>query len=145
MPVILTIAVSRLVFSMRAARARSKARQPSQDYEASQGWKRLSSAAVSRTGGEEEEIRLSGAAESHRDDGEEENRYPEMRGIPEARYSPAMDSESGDEDEDEKDELPGTSEEYLRTPLRTEERSHWPPDTPVRRLFDFEWPVRISR
>lgn len=143
MPVILTIAVSRLVFSMRAARARSKARHSIQDSKASQGWKRLSSAAVSHTSGEGEEIRLSSAAESHRDDAEEEIRYSEIRGVPEARYSPVTDSESGDEDE--MDELPGTSAEFLRTPLRTEGPSHWPLDTPVQRLSDFDWPVRISR
>ena len=65
MPAILTITVSRLVFSMRAARLRTKARQSGQSY-------------------------LSSSPESHNGEGEDETQFQQTRVVPEASYSPAM-------------------------------------------------------
>ena len=80
MPAILTITVSRLVFSMRAARLRTKARQSGQNYNAGQEWSLLSS-----------------SPESHRGEGEDEIQAQQMRVAPETSSSPfMMESESDD-------------------------------------------------
>lgn len=166
MPVILTVTVSRLVFSMRAARRRSQVRQSGQDHNARQGWDPLSSHAEARRGGGEGDIQ-----------------FQVMEGVNEDSYSSTMvDSESGDEDEmglrpiavgiprcargmqpsqsevEAEERLLGrdstrpvphsghqqwTSAEWLGPPSGRTETSRWSPDTPVQRFSGFKWPFRI--
>jgi hypothetical protein len=84
MPVVLTIAVSRLVFSMRDARLRTIARQYGKEYQAHQGWTSLFS-----------------TGESHNGEGEDEVLLRNMPDAPKTARSPAS-TDSGSDDEDEK-------------------------------------------
>lgn len=80
MPVVLTTAVSRLVFSMRAARHRSIARQSGRKYKTSKGWQSL--------------------AESHGGESEDGILIEDRQEVPRARYSTTtVDSDSGNEGE----------------------------------------------
>jgi len=165
MPVVLTIVVSRLEFSWRAARLHTIARRFGNDHSARQGWQSPFGTAESQSGeGKEfefqdrqeasfEDIHSITLLDSDSDDESQLLHKIPMRAMEEQRDKSEVEagelgrentrvaSQSGHQ-RDSTLRLPELRLMSIGTPsVAAEPISVWSPDTPVKRWNGFKWPI----